>query len=89
MSITARQATAARAALGITREELAAAAKVGVRTITDFERGAREPIAATRGALQAVLEARGVEFLPDGGVRVSGAVLAALDERKGKGDAAE
>ena len=83
MSISARQAAAARAALGISREELAAAAKVGARTIVDFERGAREPINATRAALKATLEARGAEFLPDGGVKLSGEALAALDARKG------
>lgn len=85
MSITARQAAAARSALGLTREELAPLAQVSARTIMDFERGAREPIAATRGALKAALEARGAEFLPDGGVRLSGEALAALDARKDGG----
>lgn len=85
MNITARQAAAARAALGISREELAAAAKVGARTIVDFERGAREPIHSTRKALREALEARGAEFLEDGGVRVPGSVLAAQKSPKGGG----
>lgn len=88
MDITARQAAAARAALGISREELAAAAKVGARTIVDFERGARQPINSTRAAIRTALEARGAEFLPDGGVRLSGEALAALAAQKG-GDVAE
>ena len=88
MSITARQAAAARSALGLTREELAPVAGVSARTIMDFERGTREPINATKAALRTALEARGAEFLPDGGVKVSGEVLAAMDERKG-GDVVE
>jgi transcriptional regulator with XRE-family HTH domain len=84
MNITARQAAAARAALGMTRDELAAAAKVGARTIVDFERGAREPIHSTRAALRAALEARGATFTPDGGVSVTGEALATLDARKGE-----
>ena len=51
MSFSAPQA-AARVALGLTREELAAA-DVAVRTLTGLERDAREPIAATRSALRA------------------------------------
>lgn len=89
MRIKARQAAAARAALGMSRAELAAAAKVGERTIVDFERGAREPIQATRGAIQAALEARGAEFLPDGGITVRGVALAALDETKAGGAVTE
>jgi hypothetical protein len=52
MSFSAPQAVG-RVALGLTREELAAAANVGVRTLTGFERGAREPIAAPRIAVRA------------------------------------
>lgn len=85
MQITARQTAAARTALGLTREDLAVAADVGSRTISDFERGVREPINATRKALREALEARGAEFLPDGGVRLSGEALAAIEARKGEG----
>lgn len=89
MSISAKQAAAARLSLGIKRDDLAAAAKVSPRTITDFERGAREPIHATRAALRAALEARGAEFLPDGGLRISGAALAAAGAAEGDGAVTE
>jgi transcriptional regulator with XRE-family HTH domain len=61
------QCRAARALVEITREELAAAAKVAVRTIADFETGKRQPIVATRQAMRAALEAAGVAFVAPNG----------------------
>jgi len=43
---------------------------VGERTIADFESGARAPIRATLSAIQRALEAAGVEFMADNGVRL-------------------
>lgn len=77
MSITMYQAAAARAGLGVKREILAKEANVSTRTITDFERGAREPIGATKAALKTALEALGAEFPPDGGVRLPKDAIAA------------
>jgi transcriptional regulator with XRE-family HTH domain len=56
--------------LEISRADLAKAAAVGERTISDFESGARRPMRATLAAMQRALEAAGVEFLPDNGLRL-------------------
>ena len=70
MIISKSQAKAARAGLGLRREDLAKAAGVSERTITDFERGAREPILATRQAIRRALEEAGAIFEADGHVTV-------------------
>lgn len=70
--ITKEQCRGARAMLGLSREHLAKAAKVGHRTLVDFERGARQPYDRTIADIQAALEKSGVEFI-------------AADEEKGPG----
>ncbi len=55
-----------RAALGWTVRELAEQARVAVATVNRFETGGAVPIAATREAMQAAMEAAGVRFLGDG-----------------------
>ena len=66
--ITSAQCRAGRALLDWSREQLAAASMVGLRTIVDFERGAREPQRnVTLDALRRALEAAGVEFIPENG----------------------
>ena len=62
MTITAGQCRAARAFLDWSREDLAAAAKVAVRTIVDFERGARSPQNSTLAVIAAAFEQAGIEF---------------------------
>lgn len=57
---------AGRALVGLTQAQLAAAASVGLSTIKNFEAGSYEPIANNRRAIQAALEAAGVEFIEDG-----------------------
>ncbi|MBI0475733.1 XRE family transcriptional regulator [Sphingomonas sp. MA1305] len=55
----------ARAALGLSRDDLAEAAGLGGSTVVRFEGGvavARESVTA----MQAALEAAGVEFIPAG-----------------------
>jgi transcriptional regulator with XRE-family HTH domain len=47
-----------------------ARSEVTKKTIADFERGATKPYVATTKAIQRALEAAGVEFLPDNGVRL-------------------
>lgn len=49
------------------RAKLAGRASVSERTITDFERGARQPINASLQAIRFALESAGVQFLPENG----------------------
>ena len=65
--ITEAQCRAARALIGWSREQLAEASKVGLRTIVDFERSARDPREVTNDALRRALEAAGVEFIERNG----------------------
>ncbi|MGB3338704.1 MAG: helix-turn-helix transcriptional regulator [Devosia sp.] len=66
-SISPAQCRAARGLLDWSREQLAEASSVALRTIVDFERGARSPRAGTLRSLQSGLEAAGVVFLADDG----------------------
>ena len=50
--------------LGWSQDDLARAAFVGRQTVTDFERGARMPIANNLASLRQALERAGIEFLP-------------------------
>lgn len=67
--ITGAQIRGARAMLGISAEELAAAAKLGVATIRRAEKldGAMNLTAANLAAIRTALETAGVEFIPDAG----------------------
>lgn len=75
MLITPDQSRAARALVQLSRAGLAEAAGVTERTITDFERRARDgsgkevraPRKSTLLALQAALETAGVEFIDQNG----------------------
>lgn len=51
----------------MTRRELASAASITPRTITDFEIGARQPRASTLRLIQIALEEAGIEFIPGNG----------------------
>lgn len=74
MSFTPAQCRSARAWLGLTQQELAQAAKVGISTVKDFESGARTPIQNNLGALQRALAGAGAatfltataSLVPDG-----------------------
>ena len=61
-AISAAQCKGARAMLGLSRNKLATLAKVGVRTLVDFERGARQPFDRTLADVQRALEAAGIIF---------------------------
>lgn len=65
--ITAEQSRMARGALNWSVETLAKAAKVGEATVRRFEQGRAAPIPATLAAMQAALEAAGVEFISENG----------------------
>lgn len=63
MPITAAQCKGARGMVNMTRRELASAASITPRTITDFEIGARKPRASTLRLVQIALEAAGIVFI--------------------------
>ena len=65
--MTPAQCRAARALINMTQSDLAKAADVSEKTITDFETEARKPYRRTIAALRQVLEAAGVEFIPENG----------------------
>jgi transcriptional regulator with XRE-family HTH domain len=56
----------ARGALDWTARDLAAAATVGINTVTRFEKGT-DTLASTVTKLRTALEAAGVEFIPENG----------------------
>jgi transcriptional regulator with XRE-family HTH domain len=64
--LSSAQCLGARAMLGMTRADLAAAAKVSAATLADFEAGKREPYARTLADIRGALEVRGILFLADG-----------------------
>ena len=63
---------AARGLVDLTQRQLAEAASVGLSTVKAFEAGASAPMANNLKAMQAALEALGVEFTNGGqpGVRM-------------------
>lgn len=67
MSFSSAQCRAARALLNWSQSDLEAAAKVARKTIADFELDRRAPYERTLAAMQAALEAAGVEFIPENG----------------------
>ena len=69
MTISPEQCRAARAIVSLSQDELARRAQVARATLADFERGERTPHPRNMAAIREALEAAGVEFTPDGGVR--------------------
>lgn len=67
MLLTSSQCRAARALIDWSREDLAAAANVAVRTISDFESERRAPINATMAAIKRAMEGAGVIFVDENG----------------------
>src|ERR1700691_1997597 len=65
--ITSAQVRAARGLIDWTQERLAEMSGVPTRTLLRFESRAARPRASTVAALQAALEAAGVEFIPENG----------------------
>jgi transcriptional regulator with XRE-family HTH domain len=82
MMISPAQCRAARALVGLSQDDLAAASKVAKATIGNFEAGKRSPYQRTLDDICAALEAAGVEFINGDrpGVRLNkpvGAVMVA------------
>lgn len=69
-SISPKQCRAARALVDITRAELAEASTVSPAAIGGFETEATEPRSTSIELLRTALEAKGIEFLDDDGVRM-------------------
>jgi transcriptional regulator with XRE-family HTH domain len=65
--MTPAQSRAARALLGLSQEDVAKAASVGIQTLIAFEGGRRSPYPRTTAAIRAALEAAGVEFIAEDG----------------------
>ena len=68
--INKEQLRAARAWLGLSQQEMAVAAKVGKRTVADFERGATVPHERTLRDIEQALVGLGIEFQFEGQVGV-------------------
>jgi predicted transcriptional regulator len=65
--ITPQQIRGARAMLGLTQAELAERAGISKTGLNNIESGATDPKVSTLKAIQAALEAAGVEFIPENG----------------------
>ena len=61
------QCRAARTLLGLPQLALAREARVALRTLINFERGRRNPQAATLQAITAALERLGIELIAENG----------------------
>lgn len=61
------QCKAARILLGLEQSDLAREANVAERTVTDFERGEREPHPATLAALADALRRLGADLIAENG----------------------
>jgi ribosome-binding protein aMBF1 (putative translation factor) len=68
--VNKEQLRAARAWLNLSQLDLATRAKVGHKTIADFERGATVPYDRTLRDIEATLEELGIEFQFEDGVGV-------------------
>jgi transcriptional regulator with XRE-family HTH domain len=68
VEITPLQCRAARAGLEWSREHLAELAKIGERTVTDFERHASNMLRSKRTAIRKAFEAAGVTFDASNGI---------------------
>ncbi len=73
--ITAEQTRAARSWLGLTQQELATKAEVGLSTLRAFEAGQRAPIRANLNAIQRTLEAGGIRFVFDDDGKATGIAI--------------
>jgi DNA-binding transcriptional regulator YiaG len=70
-NLTPEQVKAARALLAWSQQELAAAARVAVSTVADFERSFRTPVVNNAQAIRDALEARGLQFVAGGVVQLA------------------
>ncbi len=78
------QCRAARTLIGLPQLALARQARVALRTLIDFERGRRNPQAATRQAITAALERLGIELIAEDGGGVGARVRVPGTEHRPK-----
>jgi ribosome-binding protein aMBF1 (putative translation factor) len=74
--MTPAQCRAARAFLDISQEDLAKAANVGLSTVRNYEKGRSVPIENNLSAMEAVLVARGIQFVSKGDNETCGVLYA-------------
>ena len=65
MVLSREQCKGARAMLGWSRDRLAKSSTVGLRTLVDFESGARQPYDRTLADLRRALEEAGIIFIDE------------------------
>lgn len=65
--LTPEQCRAGRGLLGWTQGDLAVAAEVAIKTVTDFELGRRQPYPRTLADMRRALEDAGLTFLDENG----------------------
>ena len=67
MELTPEQCRAGRALIGMSQQQLAARAKVGIQTLIAFENGKRRPYDRTVAVIRAALEGAGVAIIEKNG----------------------
>lgn len=65
--LTAAQCRAARGLISWSQQDLAAAARIGVVTVHQFEAGSSEPRHSTLDVIRRAFENAGVEFIDENG----------------------
>ncbi|WP_145620229.1 helix-turn-helix transcriptional regulator [Nitrospirillum bahiense] len=63
-----QQVIAARALLGLSQDELAAAAGISRKTLVDIERGTGDPKRSSMDRVEEYLRSRGIRLVTDPGV---------------------
>ncbi|MBN9469978.1 MAG: helix-turn-helix transcriptional regulator [Bosea sp.] len=83
--ITPAQMRAGRALLGWSQQQLAAAAKIGLASVNNYERGASDPRLSTLREARDAMAKAGVIFIEPAGGEGEGAKLASPSPVKSEG----
>jgi transcriptional regulator with XRE-family HTH domain len=79
--VTTRQMRAARALLGWSQQDISDRTGLGVNTINDIERGARDPRKSTWDKIVLAFSDAGIEFIGDGQASLTGGEGVRMKER--------